>query len=206
MANTTKKKGNCFICKESFGKIAMKNHIMKKHQEGEELCYLLKAEGFYSKDYWLYFSVPLGSTLEVVDKFLRQIWCECCGHLSSFSVGRMEVSMNTKLSCFQEGDALLYEYDFGTTTCILLTVVEEITRPKQKGKVLLYARNEQPDVVCDFCGGEGKYFNAYEYELLCEKCESALDDEEGFILPIVNSPRCGACGYEGEMDIWTFVP
>ena len=51
--------GNCFICGKTAGKIAIKNHIIKDHNIGDEHCYLLKAEGAYDKDYWLFFTVPL---------------------------------------------------------------------------------------------------------------------------------------------------
>ena len=83
--------GNFFMCGKTDTKTAMKNHIYKEHNDGTEKCYLLKAEGTYNKNYWLYFSVPLDASLSAVDKFLRQIWCECCGHLSTFHIGREDV-------------------------------------------------------------------------------------------------------------------
>ena len=49
-------KGNCYICGAELGKTAMKNHILKEHngpEDGQE-CVLLKIEGAYEKDYWLY--------------------------------------------------------------------------------------------------------------------------------------------------------
>lgn len=198
--------GNCFICGKTAGKTAIKNHIFKEHDNGTEECYLIKAEGAYDKDYWLLFSVPLSATLLAVDDFLRDIWCECCGHLSAFLVGRSEISKSRKLETLYIGDVLMYEYDFGTTTHITVTVVEVIFRAKQKAKVCLLARNvPPPEEECVKCGAAAEWFDAYEYEVLCDKCADEMGDE-GFILPIVNSPRCGACGYEGENDIWTFDP
>jgi hypothetical protein len=80
--------GNCYLCGKTLGKTAMKNHILKEHSTGDEACWLVKAEGAYDKGYWLYFSVPKDAVLSCVDKFLRQIWLECCGHLSAFRTGR----------------------------------------------------------------------------------------------------------------------
>jgi hypothetical protein len=51
--------GNCFICGKTAGKTAIKNHVLKEHNNDNELCYLFKAEGAYNKDYWLLFSVAI---------------------------------------------------------------------------------------------------------------------------------------------------
>ena len=41
--------GNCYLCGKTLGKVAMKNHLLKAHSdaEGDQRCYLLKAEGVY---------------------------------------------------------------------------------------------------------------------------------------------------------------
>jgi len=36
--------------------------------------------------YWMHLEVPTTITLADLDGFLRDIWLECCGHLSSFSI------------------------------------------------------------------------------------------------------------------------
>ena len=131
-------KGNCYLCGGEFGKTAMKNHLATAHgaQEGGQKCYLLKIEGAYNKDYWLYLDVPATSALSAVDTFLRKIWLECCGHMSGFfGSGRREIGKNRKLGTFCSGDKLLHEYDFGTTTETLITVMGETTRKTQKESV-----------------------------------------------------------------------
>ena len=180
----------------------MKNHVIREHSAGDENCWLLKAEGAWDKNYWLYFTVPKDAALSCVDKFLRQIWLECCGHLSAFRQGRRGVGKNRRLSGFAPGDTLTHEYDFGSTTETLLTFVEEITRPAQKEKVRLLARNAPPEYPCGKCGKAAAWVNCREDgDLLCEAC--AADYEEG-LLPLVNSPRRGECGYDGEQDRWAF--
>jgi len=198
--------GNCFICGKTSNKTSMKNHIFKDHNSGDERCYLIKAEGAYDKYFWLFFSVPLDAPLSEVDKFLREIWCECCGHMSGFSMGGSKVGKSTKLSVLSVGDKLLYEYDFGSTTEIIITLVEKISRTRQKNCVQLLARNVPPNGLCVKCKATATYIDPInEYALLCDNCASEVDDEE-CLLPITNSPRCGECGYEGEMDIWEFFP
>ena len=195
--------GNCFMCGKNAAKTAMKNHVMKEHNNGDEECHLIKAEGAYDKDYWLFFSVPLAATLSAVDDFLRDIWCECCGHLSAFRSGGREVGKSKKITTFTKGDKHLYEYDFGSTTEILLTFVNTISRPKQRENVLLFARNEPHEESCDNCPAPADYVNAWEGRFFCEACAEDGEDEEA-LMPIVNSPRSGECGYDGELDRWTF--
>jgi hypothetical protein len=196
--------GNCFMCGKTATKTAMKNHICKDHNSGDESCFLIKAEGAYNNDYWLFFSVALDATLTTVDKFLRQIWCECCGHLSAFRQGGREFGKARKVSALDVGDKLLYEYDFGTTTEILLTVVDKISRPKQREKVLLLARNEPIVEPCETCQAPAVCVDAWEGVAYCEKCAEEAD--ENALLPVVNSPRMGECGYDGEEDRWIFDP
>ena len=205
MAKTNSVQGNCFVCGKTAAKTAMKNHILKEHNAGEERCRLIKAEGAYNKDYWLFFTVPLEASLSSVDTFLRKIWCECCGHLSQFRSGGVTFGNTKKISSLAIGDTLLYEYDFGSTTEILLTVIDEISRPKQREKICLLARNEPHESICDECGAPATVVNAWEGELLCDECAKNVEDEAA-LLPIVNSPRCGECGYCGEQDVWLFDP
>lgn len=196
--------GNCFICGKTSTEIAMKNHVIKEHNDGDEKCYLIKAEGAHNKDYWLFFTVPLEARLEAVDKFLRQIWCECCGHLSAFRIDRNEFAKSRQISVLTVGDKLLYEYDFGSTTEIMLTIVSEISRPKQRQKVRLLARNEPLLHVCSTCGVPATLMSSpWDNEFFCDACVKKVEDE-GYLLPIVNSPRSGECGYGGEEDKWTF--
>jgi len=197
--------GNCFICGKTAGKIAIKNHVLKDHNSGDEQCYLLKAEGAYDKDYWVFFSVPLEASLSAVDNFLRAIWCECCGHLSAFRTRDREFGKARKLSALTVGSVLLYEYDFGTTTEIVLSVVGEIARKKQKEKVQLLARNVPAQEICCECSAPATYVDIDDGTKYCDDCSENRDDNE-MLMSITNSPRSGECGYSGELDVWTFDP
>lgn len=204
-------KGNCYICGQELGKTAMKNHILKLHSAavpGQE-CVLLKIEGAYDKDYWLFVDIPLTSTLTTLDRFLRDIWLECCGHLSAFSgKGHQEIGKSRKFSTFEPGDQFLHEYDFGSTTETLITVIGRTTRIPQKTAVRLLARNVPFQFTCVKCGAPAMDICTeciYEMDnpFYCAACAEKHEHEE-MLLPITNSPRVGVCGYCGDADVYTF--
>ena len=208
--------GNCYICGVELGKAAMKNHILKSHvsDDGGEDCFLLMIEGAYDKDYWLIIDVPAAKTLSTVDGFLRKIWLECCGHLSAFRSPKRseyrEIAASKKLYNFTKGDKILHEYDFGTTTESLITVIGRIKRTPQKENVRLLARNVPLALGCAKCGAPAQYFCTecvYDYRnpLYCDKCIKKHEHDD-MLLPVTNSPRMGECGYEGELDVFTFNP
>lgn len=207
-------KGNCYLCGKELGKGVMKNHILKTHftEGGDQKAYLLKAEGKYNKDYWIYFDVPVSTNLSTVDRFLRDIWLECCGHMSAFSYGNYEeIKMSSKLYTFSEGTQLLHEYDFGSTTYTTVTFVAKTMRPAQKKAVRVLARNIPPVFPCGQCGASTAAYIDPEafYEdrdpFYCESCAEELDEEE-YLLRVTNSPRMGVCGYEGQLDTFSFIP
>jgi len=117
--------------------------------------------------------------------------------MSVFRQGGREYGRVRKISALGVGDTLLYEYDFGSTTEIMLTVVSEITRPKQREKILLLARNESMPEVCDSCQAPAAYIDAWESGFVCESCAEESDVDA--LLGITNSPRMGECGYAAKM-------
>ena len=40
-------------------------------------------------DFWLHLAVRTDTKLHILDRFLRDLWLECCGHLSQFTVGNV---------------------------------------------------------------------------------------------------------------------
>lgn len=204
MARSTK--GNCYLCSAELGKTAMKNHLLKDHggETGQE-CRLFKIEGAYDKNYWLYVDIPVDKTLNALDKFLRKIWLECCGHMSEFQ----GVGKSTKVGNLREGGQFLHLYDFGSTTETLITVMGTTWRPPQREAVRLLARNIPPQFLCSKCGAHAGYVDterlwADENPFYCEKCARKYTDED-MLLPVTNSPRMGVCGYTGELDTFAFV-
>jgi Plasmid pRiA4b ORF-3-like protein len=117
--------------------------------------------------YWMHLEVSAGITLAMLDRFLRDTWLECCGHLSAFEIGgvrstvdagmyewdtggkSMQVRLDTVLS---PGQTCSYEYDFGSTTELTIKVLSE-QKVDVKGRAIqILARNNLPLVPCDVCG------------------------------------------------------
>ncbi|MBN1202888.1 MAG: hypothetical protein JXJ20_13650, partial [Anaerolineae bacterium] len=171
--------------------------------------------------YWMHIEIPAAATLQDLDRFLRKIWLECCGHLSMFRIGEynyvsyvedvydypedrdMRVPLGDVL---EPGAAFTHEYDFGTTTYLTLKVIEDRTGvPSGDDLVYIMARNEQPEILCSACG------NSPATEVcaaciwdgsgwLCDDCAPDHECGEDMLLPVVNSPRVGMCAYMGEIE------
>ena len=71
------------------GKIDMTEGIPEK----EELFEIFVSD-HYMKEYWLVIEVSGKAKLKTLDRFLRSILCECCGHLSRFSIGGVNYESN----------------------------------------------------------------------------------------------------------------
>lgn len=205
--------GNCYICGVELGKTAMKSHILKAHggEDGGQECCLLKVEGAYNKDYWLFIDIPAHKSLSNVDAFLRKIWLECCGHMSAFCAsGQREIGKSRKLNSFSVGDKLLHEYDFGSTTETVITIMGVTKRKTRKEAVRLLARNVLPQFKCEECDSSAKYICTqcvYDSDnpFYCGDCGEKHEHDD-MLLPVTNSPRMGECGYGGELDTFAFDP
>jgi hypothetical protein len=97
------------------------------------------------------------------------------------------------------GTKFFYEYDFGSTTELRLTVLGFWNLDKPKGAVQLLARNEPPPINCVQCKTQPatEICTACGEAWLCGSCAAEHDCGEEMLLPVVNSPRAGVCGYAG---------
>ena len=232
MARQTSK-GTCTFCHRELSKASMTRHLASCEQrtvmQGENesrqktrksKAFHLIVEGYRLPMYWMHLEVGAGTTLATLDRFLRDTWLECCGHLSVFRIGgfnyyveeetdayyywdmrrkNMQVKLEEVLS---PGQTCLYEYDFGSTTELLVKVIsgQEVD---MKGKAIqILARNSLSIIPCDMCGEPATSFCTqciYEDKgCLCETCAKSHTCGEERLLPLVNSPRAGVCGYTGQ--------
>lgn len=167
----------------------------------------------YSPDYWLHIEVPADATLKQLDTFLRDTWLECCCHLSAFTIGAQRYtvlpkydefgrSMNIKIGkVFHPETVARHEYDFGTTTELTLKVVGQRKGFHEKQPVTLLARNEAPNILCQVCGKPATEVCPvcnWEGAWLCDEHAKTHECGEEMLLPVVNSPRVGQCGYAGD--------
>jgi hypothetical protein len=102
------------------------------------------------------------------------------------------------------GQKFFYDYDFGSTTYLALKVMSEregaLKMENQPAKLIM-ARNIAPGFACVVCGKPAKkvvagYYNVRE-NAYCTACAKKSEYDE-MMLPIVNSPRVGVCGYTGR--------
>jgi hypothetical protein len=208
--------GTCEICKAAVTSKETKKHLqacLKRSAEDGKTAgkkkpaaplFHLRVEGYgLSQDlYWMHLKVLAAASFRDLDVFLRKTWLECCGHLSAFYPEGNEVAMTRKLGeVLRPGQKLLYEYDFGTTTELLLTVISELEGSINKGKVEIIARNDAPQIKCTHCEKAATTICTEcldeDAGWLCGDCAPEHDCEADMFLPLVNSPRTGLCGYEG---------
>ena len=100
------------------------------------------------------------------------------------------------------GMKFMHQYDFGSTTELKLRVVSEHEGSAVPADVLTLARNVAPEVECETCGQPATLPGVDEdgeYRELCKKCAKRAKLDE-WLLPVVNSPHTGVCGYVGGME------
>ena len=217
--------GTCKVCGKTFGKVAMTRHLQKCVEEhsakGKDRVLRLLVEGHPSPYYWLHIEMPASAKLSQLDQFLRNIWLECCGHLSEFRIadetydvapepdpwtGVKLKSMSTALgSILSVGDKFEHRYDFGTTTELALKVIAERQGALKSKEVRILARNDPPKFPCAICGKPStQVCTQCVYEgpqaWLCEEHAEEHACGGDYFLPVVNSPRVGLCGYTGESE------
>lgn len=228
-------KGKCKYCGKEYAKGYMIRHLrsckMRKEilekETGRKNCgyFTISIYGRYNKDYWLIIEVNENVRLSNLDRFLRDIWVECCGHLSSFEIdgtlydvcpsedefwGPPSKDMEYKLKkVLREGMSFRYEYDFGSTTELVLDVSDYRKGADRKEYLTILSRNNPLEPLCDCCHEKkADYVNTEWYDnvitFICQDCmtEKANEGEcdEDMFLPVCNSPRMGVCGYEGSSE------
>ena len=220
-------KGQCHLCGGTFSKSAITKHLNSCRQEEQDSekssssrgsrkteIFHLMVEARYSSDYWMHLEVPADATLEDLDNFLRDIWLECCGHLSAFEIGGTtysvepmedfdDESMDAELDdVLGPGMKFNYEYDFGSTTYLVLKVISQEPKQIKDKSIAVLARNEPPSYPCVSCGKIATQVCTeciYSDEgCLCDECAAEHECGEDMLLPVVNSPRVGVCGYTGQ--------
>ena len=209
-------KAKCYYCNKELTERTIKRHMkncseMKKRVEEQNSTdkkqrnqFIIAIKSKYEgNDYCIYLSIDGTLGLVHIDQFIRDIWVECCGHLSGFRIrGKFyqDHSMNTRLNDILDIDEKFeYEYDFGSTTYLNLEVVDIIQVSSSFSQIEIIARNHDIKHECETCGKEAKFFN---YENDKWQCENCIDENNDMISEIeyCNSPRDGICGYEGHKE------
>lgn len=222
-------KGKCYYCNKELTERTIKRHIKNcsdikkvisdeiKDNKKTRNQFIISMKDKYNKNtYCIYLSIDENLQLQHLDKFTRDVWVECCGHLSSFYIDEMKYDdnsnelyqMNVKLKeVLSVGQKFEYQYDFGDTTYIILEVVDEIEVSNKHSQIEILARNDENHYTCSKCGEKAQYYQYETNNFLCEKCADELDEDEfeesmteELYGDYFNSPRDGMCGYVGDKD------
>ena len=136
------------------------------------------------------------------------------GGLTMFKNMPKEDDMDVELGkALKVGQKFSYTYDFGSSTELTLKVIAEregAENPDEEADTIqIMARNEQPVMPCRSCGkpavGIFLGYGAPQYGAVCETCAKTKRGEyDEQLLPIVNSPRVGVCGYTGDAEVEEF--
>jgi hypothetical protein len=186
-------RGACALCGEAVTRRSAQKHLascapardLARGPEQRLMEIRTTAPGLPA--YWLDIEVKADAKLDALDSFLRDIWLECCGHLSAFRIdttgyfsrgydfgftkalgslgGRRapERSMSVKIcdALPSSGEPFEYEYDFGSTTMLQLKVMRERTGRPGRPPVRLLVRNTPPRWPCAICGEPAMLVCAY---------------------------------------------
>ncbi len=185
--------GTCALCGADVKRTGAQKHLGECAQAHdprsgiEQRLVHLRVTTPESPAYWLDLEVRSDAKLEALDSFLRDIWLECCGHLSAFKMNDVEYfsrgyelsgggpfaglgrqkpaqrSMNARLGAAVPfgGERFGYEYDFGSTTSLQLKVMGERTGRLGRPAVRLLARNTPPVWPCAICAQPATLVCAY---------------------------------------------
>ncbi|MET0395323.1 MAG: hypothetical protein ABW277_00720 [Longimicrobiaceae bacterium] len=218
-----KTQGECAYCGKVSTRTGMARHLRTcaKRKEvlraadlepGKSRPFIhLQVQDSWSGEYWLHLEMDGSATLDDLDAYLRTIWLECCDHLSQFAVGKrfgQEVDFEVRAKdVLRPGVELTHMYDFGTTSYTLVRAVDVRSgKPTTSNPIVLMARNAPPPLPCMQCGKPSTQLcmecaEEYgEWTPLCDAHVAVHEHEADDMMPPVNSPRLGMCGYDGPAE------
>jgi hypothetical protein len=225
MVNGRRSRGRCHFCEREVARGGMVKHLatcaqrmerVRTVDQGsgvEQVLYHLLARDAWPGAYWLHLEMAGSAKLTALDKYLRAIWLECCGHLSLFTVGGWggdRVPKSWQIDrVFGRGVELEHIYDFGTTSHTLVKFVGlRKGKPLTKRPIFLMARNDPPELPCMECSQPASWLcieciiELNRSGLLCHRHAEVHPHDccYGPPKPLVNSPRMGMCGYDGPAE------
>jgi len=224
MARAKQTKGLCIFCGQEIAKGSVSRHFSNcaKFQEAiiksegskrkSETLFHLRAQAEGQAAFWLDLEMPASAKLKDLDHYLREIWLECCGHMSQFSYGGFggrEIGMASSIGqAFQSAETLTHIYDFGTESVTLIKPVgQREGKPITKHPVTLLVRNVAPIYECQECGKPASWLcmecvieDEAEGSLCDQHAENHPHEDYGEPIRLYNSPRMGLCGYEGPAE------
>ncbi|HEV7736067.1 MAG TPA: hypothetical protein VGO47_01680 [Chlamydiales bacterium] len=216
-----KTKGKCSKCNETYspakGTAHLVSCVLQSFQSSQSSTegYLLRISWAEQPNlYWMFVTIPRNASLSLLDAFLRDVWLECCGHLSQFTIGGRRYMSHTESGnpsqsmknqmgqVLSAGMKFEYVYDMGSSTDLEIEVVETVAACPQK-KVTILMQNEPPAFPCESCKKAAEIICSLCGETTCSTCSEdhscVINEGDTYMLmSLANSPRAGVCGYEGK--------
>lgn len=133
MEQKLKSEGKCVFCENTYDQRGIGRHLdthlakmAKENTSTKQTTYCHIEVKAYKM--FLHLFVKGNLTMESIDQYLRCIWLECCGHFSGFGYNDQEISMGKRVkNVFQPGVVIFHDYDYGTTTRVILNARNTIT-------------------------------------------------------------------------------
>lgn len=216
-----KTKGKCAKCDKMYGAAQAGTHLLKCVLQSDTPSKSM-TEGYFIRIswaeqpgmYWIFATIPKNASLSLLDAFLRGTWLECCGHLSEFTIegrsymshtdsGNHNQSMKNQVGkLLSPGSVCEYVYDMGSSTDLEIRVLGEVHTCPQK-KVTILMQNDPPNLPCESCKKTANIICSQCGDTICDACSErhscVVDEDDDYMLmSLVNSPRAGVCGYEGN--------
>ncbi|TVR67466.1 MAG: DUF1186 domain-containing protein [Spirochaetaceae bacterium] len=213
--------GACRFCGKTFKKGGIARHIASctargDHGKGEstlEAFHRLVVTDEEEPDYWLHLLAVPEATLGDLDRTLRGIWLECCGHQSMFHVARepffsqSEGHFDTRMDRFPREAVIRYLYDFAFSTKLSIRRLEPVRHARTGEPIILAARNDPPLIECGCGAPEATLFSrsllyeSFDEAFLCPRCLPEFEGDPATLAPLTNSPRMGVRQYHrSELD------
>lgn len=212
MATSEQNLGTCLLCNEKVLHRTAKKHVLRciellqstrnrSSRKGE--TFLVKVTA--GKHFWLYVDINAHNTLADLDDLLKKTWLEeCCDHLSCFVMSGTQCGDNTMSqpvqSLFYDRLSFTYRYDFGNSTILQGEVVAVRPGELQQAPELVAQNTFPSGITCDYCQARPQHICSICGDCFCNHClDHCHNNCEGndCLLPVVNSPRMGVCGYTG---------
>jgi hypothetical protein len=212
MEHPLKSVGKCLFCNQVFDQDEIGKHLAMHLSQMEKEDHTKITKSFHhikveAEEMFLHILVNSKSEMKVIDNFLKDIWLDCCGHMSNFGHKNFKIRMSNSIAdVFVPKIKIYHDYDYGSTTRIDLKTVKNYALHLKENLILL-SRNEPLKLICSICKKKPAVClcttcNWEEDTFFCEPCavkheETCEDFEDYARMPVVNSPRMGVCGYEG---------
>jgi hypothetical protein len=132
--------------------------------------------------------------------------------MSEFTIGGRSLSrqigkQRKLVEVFQYGDTLNHIYDMGTSSeTIIKLVTARQGKPLTSKPIVLMVRNQMPDDKCIECGESATdlciqcTIEDETWGTLCKTHAESHHHTDYELMPLVNSPRLGMCGYDGPAE------